>query len=61
VTIDFQSVKDGTVTLRDRDTTQQVRAGQDEIVEAIVRFVEGKESWSDITARLPIFEGQEVE
>jgi glycyl-tRNA synthetase len=61
VTIDFQSVKDGTITLRDRDTTTQVRARQEEIVEAIVRLVEGKESWSEITARLPKFEGQEVE
>jgi glycyl-tRNA synthetase len=30
-TVDFQSVKDGTITLRDRDTMSQVRAGQDEI------------------------------
>jgi glycyl-tRNA synthetase len=61
MTIDFQSLKDGTITLRDRDTTTQVRASQEEIVEAIVRLVEGKESWSEITARLPKFEGQEVE
>ena len=61
VTVDFQSLKDGTITLRDRDTTMQVRAGQDEIVEAIVRLVEGTETWSQTSARLPKFEGQELE
>lgn len=61
ITVDFQSLKDGTVTLRDRDTTRQVRAGRDEIVEAIVRLVEGTETWSQTAARLPKFEGQELE
>jgi glycyl-tRNA synthetase len=42
-------------------TTMQVRAGQDEIVEAIVRLVEGTETWSQTSARLPKFEGQELE
>lgn len=61
VTVDFQSLRDGTITLRDRDTTTQVRAGQDEIVEAIVRLVEGTETWSQTSARLPKFEVQELE
>ncbi|KAF1933654.1 glycyl-tRNA synthetase [Didymella exigua CBS 183.55] len=61
ITIDFQSVKDNTFTLRDRDSTEQVRAGLDEIVAAIVSLVNGKEQWSDVAARLPKFEGQEVE
>jgi glycyl-tRNA synthetase len=61
ITVDFQSLKDGTVTLRDRDTTRQVRAGQDEIVEAIMRIVQGTETWSQISARLPKFESQELE
>ena len=61
ITVDFQSLKDGTVTLRDRDTTRQVRAGQDEIVEAILRLVKGSETWSQTYERLPKFEGQELE
>ncbi|KAJ4407369.1 Glycine--tRNA ligase 1, mitochondrial [Didymella pomorum] len=61
ITIDFQSVKDNTFTLRDRDSTEQVRAGLDEIVAAIVSLVNGKEQWSDVAARLPKFEGQEAE
>ena len=61
ITVDFQSLKDGTITLRDRDTTTQVRAGQDEIIDAILRLVKGTETWSQISARLPKFEGQELE
>jgi len=61
ITIDFQSVKDNTFTLRDRDSTEQVRAGLDEITAAITNLVSGKEQWSDVAARLPKFEGQEVD
>ncbi|MFA6173732.1 MAG: His/Gly/Thr/Pro-type tRNA ligase C-terminal domain-containing protein [Kiritimatiellales bacterium] len=41
VTIDFQTLEDQTVTLRDRDTMQQIRVGIDElerIIEERVRF-----------------------
>ena len=57
----FQSVKDKTFTLRDRDTTRQVRASLDEICEAISKLVRGIEEWADVAARLPAFEGQEVD
>jgi len=60
ITVDFQSLNDGTITLRDRDTMRQVRAGQDEIVEAVVRVIKGTETWNQISARLPKFEGQEL-
>ncbi|KAG9202607.1 Glycine--tRNA ligase 1, mitochondrial [Epicoccum nigrum] len=61
ITIDFQSVKDNTFTLRDRDSTEQVRASLDDIVSAITSLVHGKEQWADVAARLPKFEGQEVD
>ncbi|KAF1915633.1 hypothetical protein BDU57DRAFT_451811 [Ampelomyces quisqualis] len=61
ITIDFQSVKDNSFTLRDRDSTEQVRAGLDEIINAISSLVNGREKWSDVAARLPKFEGQEVD
>ena len=61
ITVDFQSLKDGTITLRDRDTTTQVRASQEDIVMAVVRIVNGTETWSEISERLPKFEGQELE
>lgn len=61
ITVDFQSIKDQTLTLRDRDTTGQVRATEDEICAAIKNVVEGTESWEDVYGRLPKFEGQELE
>ena len=41
VTVDYQTVEDGTVTLRDRDTKEQVRVNQSEIADAIRRAVGG--------------------
>jgi glycyl-tRNA synthetase len=61
VTIDFQSVKDNTFTLRDRDTTKQVRASEDEICAAIKSIMDGEETWEDVKQRLPEFTSQEVE
>ncbi|KAI9830758.1 MAG: Glycine--tRNA ligase 1, mitochondrial [Sarea resinae] len=59
VTVDFQSVKDGSFTLRDRDTTKQVRASEAEITEAIKSLVEGNETWADVMRRLPEYLGQQ--
>ncbi|KAI0383044.1 glycyl-tRNA synthetase [Hypomontagnella monticulosa] len=61
ITVDFQTVQDSTITLRDRDSTKQVRADEDKIIEAILSVVDGSKEWKDIEAELPIFEGQEVE
>lgn len=61
ITIDFQTVKDNTITLRDRDSTKQVRADENQIIEAIKALVEGEETWEDVRKRLPEFVGQEVD
>lgn len=61
VTIDFQTVKDGTVTLRDRDSTKQVRADESKIVAAVQSLVDGSKTWKDIESELPVFEGQDAE
>ena len=61
ITVDFQTVKDNTITLRDRDTTSQVRASEDEICAAVKSIVDGDETWEDVARRLPKFEGQEVD
>ena len=58
ITVDFDSLKDDTITLRDRDNMSQVRAPSEEIVSAVVNLVSGTESWTDITKRLPAFTGQ---
>ena len=61
ITVDFQTLKDKSITLRDRDTTKQVRASEDEICTAIKSLVDGEMTWADIAEKLPAFEGQEVD
>lgn len=58
VTVDFETVQDGSLTLRERDSMAQVRASEDEIVQAICSLVEGREVWADVYKRLPPFTGQ---
>ena len=61
ITVDFQSLKDGTVTLRDRDSTKQIRASKEDIIGAIQSLVDGKETWKDVMGRLPEFVEQNVD
>jgi len=61
ITVDFQTLEDGTVTLRDRDSTRQVRAEEDKVLAAISAIVNGEKKWADIEKELPIFEAQEIE
>ncbi|KAI0548840.1 hypothetical protein F4679DRAFT_548802 [Xylaria curta] len=59
VTVDFQTLKDGSITLRDRDTTRQVRADEDKVLAAIQEIVNGGKTWADIEKDLPAFTGQD--
>ena len=59
VTIDFQTLKDGTITLRARDSTEQVRADEDKVITAIREIVGGEKTWADIQKELPAFTSQE--
>ena len=61
ITIDYESLEGKGVTLRERDSTKQVRASMEEIVEAIGKMCKGKEAWEAVAKRLPAFEGKEVE
>jgi glycyl-tRNA synthetase len=58
ITVDFQSIKDQTYTLRDRDSTKQVRADLDTILGAVQAVVNGTKVWADIEKELPAFESQ---
>jgi glycyl-tRNA synthetase len=43
VTVDFDTIeKDGTVTLRDRDSTKQVRLSEDELLAELARRIDGE-------------------
>lgn len=58
ITLDYESLDDNTFTLRDRDSTKQVRAPLDQILEAVSKMVKGKETWAEVQSRLPAFEGK---
>lgn len=60
ITIDFQSVKDNTVTLRERDSTQQVRLTIDEVADIVYNLVEGNSTWAELVAARGLFTTQDV-
>lgn len=55
ITIDFESAKDGSVTLRERDSTKQVRGSVEEIIKAIKEIVYEGVSWTEGTKNLKPF------
>lgn len=61
ITIDFDSVKDKSVTLRERDSTKQVRGDIDDIIRAIKSITYEHSAWEDATKGLPVFESQTEE
>ncbi|KAL4902960.1 hypothetical protein BDW74DRAFT_180254 [Aspergillus multicolor] len=58
ITVDFDSVKNGTITLRERDSTKQVRASQEDIFNAVISLIDRRKIWEDVFKRLPEFLGQ---
>ncbi len=48
VTVDYESLTDQTVTLRDRDSMQQVRVVQDQLADLIPALIRGKSSFSSL-------------
>lgn len=58
ITADFDMLKDGSVTLRERDSMAQVHGSEDEVVQAATNMVGGFETWQQVVRRLPAFEGR---
>ena len=61
ITIDFDTAKDGSVTLRERDSTKQVRGSVEDIVRAVKEITYGGVSWAEGTSKLTPFETQSEE
>jgi glycyl-tRNA synthetase len=59
ITLDYESLEGKGFTLRERDSTKQVRGTLDEILEAIETMCKGKATWEDVQKKLPAFEGKE--
>lgn len=49
------------MTLRERDSTKQVRGTEEEVVKVVKGMCEGSESWADVKKKLPEFLGQSGE
>lgn len=61
ITVDFQTVKDGSVTLRERDGKKQIRGSQEEVVEVVKGILEGTTTWEDALGKFGESKGQELD
>ncbi|BFZ59366.1 Glycine--tRNA ligase 1, mitochondrial [Saitoella coloradoensis] len=61
ITVDFQTVKDGSITLRERDSTKQIRASAEEVIEVMEQLIEGDAKWEDVLAKYGEFTGQQLD
>jgi glycyl-tRNA synthetase len=61
VTVDFETLNDNTVTLRERDSMKQVRISKDEVMPLIYKIVHNKITWEEIKRRHPLVQVDEGE
>jgi glycyl-tRNA synthetase len=54
ITVDYDTMKDGTVTIRDRDSWQQVRGKIEELPQLLNGYFQGKKNFSEMGTPLPI-------
>lgn len=55
----FTAIKNGTITLRDRDTTAQRIGKIDEVVETLAGLSSGSTSWEQACERLQEYSGEQ--
>merc|ERR1719418_101116 len=61
ITVDFDSLKEPhSVTLRERDTTTQIRIGMDQVSEVVRQLSTGRTTWGEVQLKFPKFESQEA-
>lgn len=61
ITVDFDTVRDGSLTLRERDSTSQVLSSEEDILKAGRNLVDGTEIWEEVANRLSAFTRQAQE
>ncbi|KAF9230805.1 hypothetical protein BU15DRAFT_56870 [Melanogaster broomeanus] len=57
VTLDFASVQNRTMTLRERDTTDQLIGSIDDVIAVVTDLVQGGMNWADACQRLAVYDG----
>jgi glycyl-tRNA synthetase len=60
VTVDFQTINDQTVTLRERDSMVQVRLSIDELITVLRNLCNGDVNWDWVLKKYPKFTQQEL-
>jgi len=61
ITIDFDSLKEPhTVTLRERDSTTQIRIEVDKVGDVLRKLSTGRTTWAKVAEQFPKFEAQET-
>lgn len=61
ITIDFDSLTDHSVTVRERDTLQQVRIPTKDVMMVVFTLVQGERTWSEVYKQWPHFESTDAE
>ncbi|KAL3781444.1 hypothetical protein ACHAW5_001521 [Stephanodiscus triporus] len=59
VTVDFDTLADGTVTLRERDSTVQIRLPKSDVTRVVFDFVHGRFTWEEATAKYLVVQVKE--
>merc|ERR1711939_518672 len=57
ISIDFATLKNGTITLRERDTTVQLIGKIDEVIGVVIKLCEGELTWDEACKTLPLYDG----
>jgi glycyl-tRNA synthetase len=55
ITVDFASLEDKSVTVRERDSTLQIRCGVEDAVRAIGDMVSERKTWKEVRSLYPAF------
>jgi glycyl-tRNA synthetase len=61
ITIDFQTVEDGTITLRERDSTKQIREKTEVILQVLKDLSEETTTWEKVVATYPAFSTKDAD
>lgn len=56
-----QTLEDGTVTLRERDSMQQVRLAKGEVGAVVRELVDEAATWADVCAKYPVVAQKEAD
>ena len=54
ITVDFDTLEDSTVTMRERDSMTQIRLHKDKVTTLLQSFVLGRKTWEEATKEFPV-------